>query len=96
MGAAQFTTTAEGKDAKEAFKNAVEEAGYEYGHGGYTGTIAEKSSFVMVPSMTGVDPHKYANELIEKGDSRIGDKWGPAGCISLGEGKFLFFGYASE
>lgn len=96
MGAAQFTTTAEGKDAKEAFKNAVEEAGYEYGHDGYTGTIAEKSSFVTIELPEGRDPRAHARLLFGNDDPRIDDKWGPAGCISLGEGKYLFFGYASE
>lgn len=50
MGAANFVTTATGRDAREAFSSAVREAQYEYGHGGYTGTIAEKGSdgFVLL------------------------------------------------
>jgi hypothetical protein len=42
MGAANFETVSSGKTAKEAFSRAVERAQYEYGHGGYSGTIAEK------------------------------------------------------
>jgi len=34
---------AKGKTAQEAFDAAVAQARHEYGHGGYTGTIAEKS-----------------------------------------------------
>lgn len=45
MGACTFRTIAVGKDASDAFNNAVQEACYEDGHGGYTGTIAEKHSF---------------------------------------------------
>ena len=48
MGATNFTVTARGKTASEAFDYATENARYENGHGGYTGTIAEKRSFVMV------------------------------------------------
>lgn len=42
MGAADFSTIALGKSAADAFNAAVSEAQYEYGHGGYTGSIAEK------------------------------------------------------
>jgi len=44
--------------ARAAFDGAVEDAKYEHGHGGYTGTIAEKQSFVMI------DPAVYAPEAI--------------------------------
>lgn len=42
MGAQTFETVAFGSDAKQAFQRAVSEACYMHGHGGYTGTIAEK------------------------------------------------------
>jgi hypothetical protein len=45
MGAEQFTCYASGKNAKAAFNAATEDAAWECGHGGYTGTIAEKSDF---------------------------------------------------
>ena len=48
MGACDFGVRAKGKTAKEAFNNAVEEAQYESGHGGYTGTIAEKHAFNLM------------------------------------------------
>lgn len=96
MGANTFIQSASGKNAKEAFKEAVDEALYEYGHRGYTGTIAEKDSYVMITCPEGVEPEDYADLLISKGDSRIDDKWGPAGCIKCSEGKYLFFGWASS
>ena len=48
-----------------------------------------------------MDPSQYANLLIDEGDERVDDKWGPAGCIELprvgdGEKTFLFFGWASS
>jgi len=49
MGADTFTTAAKGGTAQEAFRAAQEEASYWHGHGGYTGTIAEKVDFAMIP-----------------------------------------------
>lgn len=55
MGADNFAHTATGfKTASEAFNYAVEQAEYAYGHAGYTGTIAEKDSFVVVTPPEGV------------------------------------------
>ena len=98
MGACTFRTISDGRTAKEAFVEAVREAQYEYGHGGYTGTIAEKSDFVMVATKEQDDAaaHAYADSLLEMGDPRISDKWGPAGCIPLAGEQWLFFGWASE
>ena len=103
MGACEFTTTAKGKTAQEAFEAAQKQARYDHGHAGYTGTIAEKHSFVMIP-LAGLEREKgesveevalnHAAWLMEQGDKRIDDKWGPAGCVSLGKGAYLFFGWA--
>lgn len=106
MGATTFMTVGKGADAKEAFKLAVEDAQYEHGHGGYSGTIAEKTEFKMVrlpfapaPDATPREVRKlysdYADKLTME-DKQIADKWGPAGCIDLGEGEYLFFGWAAE
>ena len=37
-----------------------------------------------------------ARKLVDDGDPRIAEKWGPAGAIKLEEGKWLFFGTASS
>ena len=95
MGAQVFTTTAKGSDARNAFIGAVREAQYECGHGGYTGTIAEKDGFTVIPLKEGHEPYEYAYELSDDCDPRVNDKWGPAGCFELGEGRYLFFGWAS-
>jgi hypothetical protein len=96
MGADSFTYKIKGKNAKTAFMNAVAEARYDHGHSGYTGTIAEKNDYVMIPLPEGKDPLKYAYELIDDADKRIDDKWGPAGCFDLGNGEYFFFGWASS
>lgn len=96
MGAENFGCTASGETAQEAFDNAREDAYYENGHGGYTGTIAEKQSFVIITVPNGMDPREYADKLVDDGDRRIDDKWGPAGCVALGGGKYYFFGWASS
>lgn len=48
MGAYEFFTESEGRTANEAFNSARDEALYRHGHDGYSGTIAEKSDFVMI------------------------------------------------
>jgi hypothetical protein len=56
MGATDFSTAALGRDIGEAFRKARNEALYLDGHGGYTGTLAEKSSYItatLPPRMTG-------------------------------------------
>ena len=96
MGAEQFFDVAVGVDAEAAFQNAVQQALYDHGHSGYSGTIAEKSSFVEITCPAGHDPGEYAEKLIDEGDPRVDDKWGPAGCIKLEDGRYLFFGWASS
>jgi hypothetical protein len=89
---------ASGKTAREAFNSAINEAQCERGHGGYTGTIAEKTSYVMIklPAEYEKRPREYASKLFDNADSRIDNKWGPAGCFDLGNGDYMFFGWASE
>lgn len=97
MGACDFFTIESGPSAKAAFRKAVDEALYEYGHGGYTGSIAEKHNFVMISCPPEADPTAYAEDLLARCDRRIEDKWGPAGCIKIPESdKYIFFGYASS
>ena len=106
MGAEVFATTAEGETAEKAFANAVKQAQHDFGHSGYSGSIAEKTSFTVIrlerlskaaPEFPTVgQANTYADQLIEGGDKRVEDKWGPAGCIQLGPTLFLFFGLASS
>ena len=100
MGACDFYKLVSGKTAQEAFNKAVTDAQYDSGHGGYTGTIAEKSTFVMISNpvcSTKEAAYELAQKLINEDDRRVSDKWGPAGCIPIaGTDKFVFFGWASS
>ena len=100
MGAEQFGVRSKGLCAAEAFRRAVNQARFDYGHRGYTGTIAEKQVFVVIQVPEGKDPKDYAKELLREGDPRISDKWGPAGAVRLSgnedEEEWLFFGWASS
>jgi hypothetical protein len=90
------------KTAKEAFQALVDEARHECGHGGYTGTIAEKRGFKMVSVPPGKDPLQYAEDCLEDDDHWCQDKWGDAACIAIGPDtkdpdltSYCFFGWAS-
>ena len=96
MGASDFFVTSTGASPKEAFTRAVQEARYWHGHGGYTGTIAEKSEFVLIAVPEGQPPKEYAQRLVSDGDRRVDDKWGPAGCVLVSPGTYYFFGCASD
>lgn len=97
MGACTFYTRTKGANAKEAFAEARRRAEHDCGYGGYSGTIAEKRTYTLIPLPSDVlDPALYARALIEARERRVDDKWGSAGCIKLQEGECLFFGWASE
>lgn len=95
MGAESFIVKWKGKTAKAAFEAIVEETLHWEGHGGYTGTIAEKSEFVVIDLPDNQDAEEYAESLMDACDARINDKWGPAGCIKLPGEEWLFFGWAA-
>lgn len=96
MGADNFRVRAKGKTAQEAFLTAVDNARYQHGHGGYTGTIAEKHEFVEVPVPPEFKdaPRDFVRKLED--EDRFGDKWGPAGCVKVADGEYVFFGWASS
>lgn len=90
-----------------AFRAAMSDAQWEHGHGGYTGTIAEKLSFVLVEASgdrkarryiaVGTRPGDLDGDAVNAGDDvtlLADDKWGPALCIADADG-WTFFGWAS-
>lgn len=105
MGAAEFTVVQRAKTAQEAFSEAQREARHLHGHGGYTGTIAEKHGFKLAGmAPTVADALAKAAKFHEAAYDRGGkathcDKWGDCGCIEVpekGELKaFVFFGVAA-
>lgn len=65
MGAVTFFVRIKGKTARDAFREAVEDARHWSGHGGYTGTIGEKSDYVMItPNLARLQEH-FKKELKE-------------------------------
>lgn len=98
MGACNFIEHGRGKTPAEAFSAAVQHAQWKHGHVGYSGTLAEKHDFVVIPVPEGekLTPEHYAQALMDANDSRIRDKWGPAGCIHIKDDEYLFFGRASS
>ena len=91
MGATDFSAKASGTTARKAFKQARDDAAFEHGHGGYTGTIAEKHNFEMIAALEGETIRETVDRLIESHD-----KFAPAFCLDMGDGDFLFFVIASE
>jgi hypothetical protein len=69
MGAQHFTTQSQGHDVEEAFLTARSWAQYMHGHGGYTGTIAEKDQYTLfeVPADTGVE--EFAEMILAASNS---------------------------
>jgi len=78
MGAVNFEVIAYTENAREAFRNAVERARWEYGHGGYTGTIAEKDGFVDFSDRVPVEAREAAIKSISA--------WKPDGVPAPVEG----------
>lgn len=85
MGACTFQTSAYGKSIQEAYKNAVDDAVYEYGADTYNGTISTTRG---VNDMTadfkrsGKSLKDYINDKIDNFS-----KWGACGGICIEEPK---------
>jgi hypothetical protein len=103
MGANEFRNRKSAKTADEAFRILVKEARYEDGHGGYTGTIAEKTDFRMEPPRAGETPAECIARCRDSERHWSQDKRGPAACVDGGPDPkqpgnriFYFFGWASS
>ena len=65
MGAQTFSNKGTGKTVAEAFLALVEQAYWNHGHAGYTGTIAEKDRYVEFAVPTGADVDRIEDALIQ-------------------------------
>lgn len=85
MGADPFFQYADGHDPATAFQQARRWALQEHGHGGYTGSVAEKDTYTVITDrpLTTADAKTLARELLACADPRINDKRGPAGAIAI-------------
>jgi len=63
MGASSFVEEQVGLSVEEAFREAVDQASWEHGHGGYTGTIAEKGSFMLIPRPPRISARKVVETI---------------------------------
>ena len=77
MGATTFTARASGTTVGEAFRYAVEQAYYWHGHGGYTGTIAEKNEYVEyelppLPAITDDDVPAWMSDIVQRYSNALG------------------------
>ena len=78
MGASEFFNVAEGKTADAAFKKLVAQAQWEHGHGGYSGTIAEKRSFVEFARPKGMRRDKVIEAVRALGGYALPDALRPS------------------
>lgn len=105
MGASDFWTRVLGETAQEAFNKAVEQAQYDHGHSGYTGTIAEKDCFEDLTGKFTVEEVKarLVGELDEEDAARsvgridIAVATGDSNKIALATAEALFaLGYGDD
>jgi hypothetical protein len=99
MGATDFITIGSGDSAEVAYREAKRQAQYESGHDSYNGTISTTNGFFMLSTPDGLIKEgkivrgnllSFVDENIEKTE-----KWGNCACISIGEGRYIFFGLAA-
>jgi len=103
MGGTTFEINVDARNGtpKELFKMAVKKALWDYGHAGYTGTIAEKISYVMRNDGVPI-PEKIVDEFVDN-DMDSNNKWGPAFCVPICKSiedqeitGYVFYGWASS
>jgi len=87
MGACQFEAWVQGIDIKDAFDTEVQQARYECGSGGYTGTIAEKDHFTILTNeiLSVSEAEALMRKHFSDDNSPVCDKWGPCGAIPYGK-----------
>jgi len=88
-GASDFAVFMKGTNAKKLFSDAVQDARYESGSGGYTGTIAEKSGFRIISepkTRTQAEEIVWGSGRYNNGNN---DKWGDAWAIPVAKSKVV-------
>ena len=74
MGAETFYQTVKGKNAQDAFNRAKEEAYWMHGHGGYSGSIAEKQGFTEFQRPKGIREKTVRTLMHDLFDLYYGDE----------------------
>jgi len=107
MGANLDYQTVEGKTLQAAFTSAVEDARYESGSDGYSGTIAEAGGIVSCGEgqelfdaavKSGADdPVDLLIDFIFEGEGEnLAEKYGPARAILVRKGCWIVYGMYSS
>ncbi len=74
------------KELEDAAQGVFDQAAYDYGHAGYSGSFAEKDSITIHRDRV-FDDEEAADRFIDKMDS---DKWGPADVVPIkGRGWYM-------
>jgi len=84
----KFTERYRGENAIDAFKTGSRVSRDVHGMG--KGNLCDKSSFRVITPIGPVilDEDVWNHQL----PAWVGDPWGPAACVDLGGGNFVFFG----
>ena len=110
MGAQEFgcfhPATTEIDTAQKAFDALYARAEHEHGHGGYTGTIAEKEGFLVLDTVSkpkaeleaamttwGAFDSESVGHNLDWNHPVANDKWGPAACIVVNTDEGEPFGW---
>jgi len=97
MGTEYFSSRVTGDFAEKAFDEAKAEDLRENGTN-YC-EIATKDRFVLFSCPADADPEDWAEFLVNRSKTerakKIQDRAGPAGCIKIRDGEWLFFGLVS-
>ena len=98
MGAEYCQTTIEDPELKmtdteieTAAQEIFEQAAYDYGHSGYSGSFAEKDEVNIIRDEVFMDI-EAADKFIDKMDS---DKWGPADVVPVAGVGWYMAGWCS-
>lgn len=90
-----FIQLGQGESVEVAFDSATHRARLAFGTNGFTGTLADKGSFILIRAPRGVEALGYAERLLKLKDPRICEMWSPAGAIFHGPGAWWFFGFSA-
>ena len=99
MGACVFWTVGHGETAKEAFRDACDEANAENGHqDGYSGDIQTCSGFteITLKSQQTVDDIYESICDDDCANGKAITKWGNCACIKTGHNQYTFIGWGAE
>ena len=96
MGACaiETTITANKENYKDRFRQLVEHEAYLYGHAGYTGSFAEKSSIRIIPPPVGQD--YWESRDAQDHYIHMAEKWGSAFGYRLDENTLFIGAWTSE